>query len=76
MKFQFDPNLDFQREAIDSIVSLFEGQGVRGQVLQCHIFYSLRLCSAGEKSTPRSGKPSTSARNRRNRWLNLVGGSP
>lgn len=29
MKLQFDPNLDFQREAIDSIVDLFQGQEIR-----------------------------------------------
>ena len=28
MKLQFDPNLDFQREAIDSIVNIFQGQEV------------------------------------------------
>jgi len=28
MKLQFDPNLDFQREAVSSIVDLFEGQEV------------------------------------------------
>lgn len=26
MKIKFDPNLDFQREAIDSIVDIFRGQ--------------------------------------------------
>jgi type III restriction enzyme len=28
MKLQFDPNLDFQREAINAVVNLFEGQQV------------------------------------------------
>lgn len=28
MKIQFDPNLDFQKEAIDSIVGLFDGQEI------------------------------------------------
>ena len=28
MKIQFDPNLDFQREAIDSIVDIFQGQEI------------------------------------------------
>ncbi len=28
MKFKFDPNLDFQRDAIDSITGLFEGQEI------------------------------------------------
>ena len=28
MKLQFDPNLDFQREAINSVVGLFEGQEI------------------------------------------------
>ena len=28
MKIQFDPNLDFQSEAINAVVDLFEGQEV------------------------------------------------
>jgi len=28
MKFQFDPNLDFQHEAINAVVDLFDGQEV------------------------------------------------
>ena len=28
MKIQFDPDLDFQREAIDSIVDIFQGQEI------------------------------------------------
>jgi len=28
MKLQFDPNFDFQREAINAVVDLFEGQQV------------------------------------------------
>ena len=28
MKIKFDPNLDFQREAIDAIVGLFDGQEI------------------------------------------------
>ncbi len=28
MKIQFDPNLDFQREAINAVVDLFDGQEV------------------------------------------------
>ena len=28
MKFKFDPNLDFQRDAIDSITGIFEGQEI------------------------------------------------
>ena len=53
---------DLESAIIDKLESF-----QKRQVLQCHMFYSLRLCSVGEKSTPRSGKPSTSARNRRNR---------
>jgi len=28
MKFQFDPNLDFQHEAINAVVDIFDGQEV------------------------------------------------
>jgi type III restriction enzyme len=28
MKIQFDPNLDFQHEAINAVVDLFDGQEV------------------------------------------------